>query len=52
MRASGEKRVQPRSGARDRVGAGDADGVEAMRLRGGPEGVLDRGGFVQKSRSA
>jgi hypothetical protein len=52
MRAFGEKRVEARFCLRDRIGSGDADGIEAMRMRGRNEGLLDSRGVAQKSRSA
>jgi hypothetical protein len=50
MRAFGEELRQAWRRLRDRVGAGDADDVEAELARGVNELSLDRGG--QKSRLA
>jgi hypothetical protein len=52
MRAVGKKTGETRFGFGNRIGRGNADGVEPAGLRSVAEGGLQRGWIAQKSRSA
>jgi hypothetical protein len=52
MTALGEELPQAFQCKRDGIRARHADGVEALRARGIGKRALERGGIVQKSRSA
>jgi len=52
MRAFGEETGKPFAGLADRARPRDPDGIEAVRLRSLDQGVLERRGVGQKSRSA
>ncbi len=54
MGAAGDPLFQPDAGLRDRLRAGDADGIEAFRTGDAGDDLLEgaAGRFVQKSRSA
>jgi len=52
MRAFRQEALQPLQRLGDGIGARDADDVEALRARRLGERSFQRGGVVQKSRSA